>query len=71
MSVIIIAEAGVNHNVDIELAKKLIDAASAANADYVKFQTFKAKHLASKDAEKSDYQKLNTKNNTPNRIAGE
>lgn len=63
MSVIIIAEAGVNHNGDIELAKKLIDAASAANADYVKFQTFKAKHLASKDAEKSDYQKLNTKNN--------
>jgi N-acetylneuraminate synthase len=63
MSVIIIAEAGVNHNGDIELAKKLIDAASAANADYIKFQTFKAKDLASKDAEKSEYQKINTKNN--------
>ena len=63
MSVIIIAEAGVNHNGDIELAKKLIDAASSANADYIKFQTFKAKNLASKDAEKSEYQKLNTKNN--------
>jgi N,N'-diacetyllegionaminate synthase len=63
MSVIIIAEAGVNHNGDIELAKKLIDAASDAHADYIKFQTFKAKDLASKDAEKSEYQKLNTKNN--------
>ena len=63
MSVIIIAEAGVNHNGDIDLAKKLIDAASTANADYVKFQTFKARDLASKEAEKSEYQKLNTKNN--------
>ena len=63
MGVIIIAEAGVNHNGDIDLAKKLIDAASTANADYVKFQTFKARDLASKEAEKSEYQKLNTKNN--------
>ena len=40
--VIIIAEAGVNHNGDIKLAKKLIDVASEAKADYVKFQSFKA-----------------------------
>ena len=39
--VIIIAEAGVNHNGNIELAKKLIDVAAVAGADYVKFQTFK------------------------------
>lgn len=63
MSVIIIAEAGVNHNGNIKLAKKLIDIASDANADYVKFQTFKAENLAKKDAEKSEYQKSNTKNN--------
>lgn len=63
MSVIIIAEAGVNHNGDINLAKKLIDVASDSNADYVKFQTFKAKNLATKSAEKSQYQKSNTKNN--------
>lgn len=53
---IIIAEAGVNHNGDIALAKALIDAASEAGADYVKFQTFKAKNIASKHARKADYQ---------------
>jgi N-acetylneuraminate synthase len=63
MSVTIIAEAGVNHNGDINLAKELINIASDANADYIKFQTFKAENLASKDAEKSEYQKSNTKNN--------
>ena len=42
MSTIIIAEAGVNHNGDIELAKKMVDIASDANADYIKFQSFKA-----------------------------
>tara|TARA_Y100000590_G_scaffold141270_3_gene162072 strand:- start:15386 stop:16405 length:1020 start_codon:yes stop_codon:yes gene_type:complete len=62
MNTIIIAEAGVNHNGDIKLAKKMIDIASDAKADYIKFQTFKAKNLATKDAEKSDYQKMNTKN---------
>ena len=45
MSVIIIAEAGVNHNGDINLAKKLVDIASNAKADYVKFQTFKAQNI--------------------------
>jgi N,N'-diacetyllegionaminate synthase len=59
--VIIIAEAGVNHNGDFENAKKLILAAANAGADYVKFQTFKADKLVSKDAEKAEYQKTNFK----------
>ena len=57
MSVFIIAEAGVNHNGSIELAKKLIDVASDAGVDAVKFQTFKAKNLVSKNAKKAAYQK--------------
>jgi len=63
MSATIIAEAGVNHNGDMKLAKKLVDAASNANADYIKFQTFKAESLASKNSKKSKYQRINTKNN--------
>ena len=59
--VIIIAEAGVNHNGDYKLAKKLILEAAKAGADYVKFQTFKADKLVSKDAQKADYQKSNLK----------
>ena len=59
--VIIIAEAGVNHNGNFENAKKLILAAANAGADYVKFQTFKADKLVSKDAEKAEYQKTNFK----------
>lgn len=55
--VFIIAEAGVNHNGSIELAKKLIDVAVEAGADAVKFQTFKADKLVSKCAQKADYQK--------------
>lgn len=58
--IIIIAEAGVNHNGDIDLAKRLIDAAADAGADFVKFQTFKAKNLVSKSAMKADYQNKNT-----------
>ena len=50
--VLIIAEAGVNHNGSIELAKKLVDAAALAGVDYVKFQSFKAENLVSKDAKK-------------------
>ena len=46
--VIIIAEAGVNHNGDINLAKKMVDAAKQAGVDYVKFQTFKPEKLVSK-----------------------
>ena len=57
--VLIIAEAGVNHNGDIKLAKKLIDAAKEAGADVVKFQTFNPGKLASKYAQMADYQKEN------------
>ena len=60
MSVFIIAEAGVNHNGSIELAYKLIDVASASGADAVKFQTFKAENLVSKNAPKAEYQKQAT-----------
>jgi N-acetylneuraminate synthase len=62
MGTLIIAEAGVNHNGDIRLAKKLIDAAADAGADYVKFQTFKAEKLVSKTAVKAAYQTENTGN---------
>ena len=61
MKTLIIAEAGVNHNGSIEIAKKLIDAAAAAGADYVKFQTFKAEKLVSSTAIKAAYQIENTK----------
>ena len=59
--VLIIAEAGVNHNGSIKLAKKLIDVAVKAKADIVKFQTFKAENLVTKNAKKADYQKQKTK----------
>ena len=58
--VIIIAEAGVNHNGDIKLAKELIDAAVDADADYIKFQTFKAELNISRKAQKARYQLENT-----------
>lgn len=60
MSVFIIAEAGVNHNGDIELAKQLIDVAVKAGVDAVKFQTFKTEKVVSKNAQKADYQKQTT-----------
>ncbi|WP_080238575.1 N-acetylneuraminate synthase [Spirosoma rigui] len=53
---LIIAEAGVNHNGDIDLAKQLIDIAAEAGADIVKFQTFKTEKLVSTAAQKADYQ---------------
>ena len=56
MKVIIIAEAGVNHNGSLEIAKEMIDLADEAGADYVKFQTFKAESLVTKIAKKADYQ---------------
>ena len=59
--VLIIAEAGVNHNGDFDKAIQLIDVAADAGADFVKFQTFKAKNLASINAQKVVYQKENTK----------
>ena len=60
---IIIAEAGVNHNGNINLAKKLIDVASKADADYAKFQTFDVDHLILKNTKTASYQKRNLKNN--------
>ena len=60
MSVFIIAEAGVNHNGSTELAKKLIDVASEAGADAVKFQTFKTENVVSKHAAKAQYQRETT-----------
>tara|TARA_B100000900_G_scaffold365186_1_gene340281 strand:+ start:1163 stop:2161 length:999 start_codon:yes stop_codon:yes gene_type:complete len=57
MSTIIIAEAGVNHNGSIKIARELIDVAADAGADFVKFQTFKAETLATPKADKAIYQK--------------
>lgn len=59
----IIAEAGVNHNGSLELARKLVDAAFAAGADAVKFQTFKTENLLRKDAPKAEYQMRETDKN--------
>lgn len=56
----IIAEAGVNHNGSIGIAKKLIDVAAETGADAVKFQTFKAENMVSRFAAKADYQKKTT-----------
>ena len=58
--IFIIAEAGVNHNGSLELAKKMIDVAAEADADAVKFQTFKAEKVISKYAQKAEYQKKTT-----------
>lgn len=58
--VTIIAEAGVNHNGDFQIAKELVDKASEAGADYVKFQLFKSAELVSANAEMAEYQKKNT-----------
>lgn len=54
--IFIIAEAGVNHNGDIEIAKRLVDEAVLAGADAIKFQTFKAENLVCKNASKAEYQ---------------
>lgn len=61
--VFIIAEAGVNHNGDINLAKQLINVAVECGVDAVKFQTWKTELLVTKDAKMADYQINNTKNN--------
>jgi len=65
MKIIIIAEAGVNHNGNLKTAKKLVDVAKLANADYVKFQSFTHEKLVIKNTPKANYQKsnLNTKEN--------
>ena len=57
---VVIAEAGVNHNGDISIAKQLVDAASLAGADYVKFQTFSAERMVTPTAGKAGYQKQTT-----------
>lgn len=57
--VLIIAEAGVNHNGSLEIAKHLVDEASSAGVDIIKFQTFKAEKLVSKAAKQAEYQKKN------------
>lgn len=59
MKTFIIAEAGVNHNGSLELAKRLIDVAVEAGADAVKFQTFKAENVVTEKAKMAEYQKLN------------
>ena len=59
---LIIAEAGVNHNGSLSIAKQLILAAKEAGADFIKFQTFQAKHMVSKTAPKANYQIKNTHN---------
>ena len=61
--VLIIAEAGVNHNGRLAMAKRLIDAAAAAGADYIKFQTFNAADLVTAKALKADYQQRTTEGN--------
>ena len=58
---IIIAEAGVNHNGSLSLAKKLIKAASRAGADYVKFQTYDVDSMIRKNTKLTIYQKKNLK----------
>ncbi|SCX02839.1 N-acetylneuraminate synthase [Lachnospiraceae bacterium YSD2013] len=58
-SVLIIAEAGVNHNGDINIAKRLVDKAKECNADIVKFQTFNVDRLAAKSAKMAEYQEHN------------
>ena len=62
--VLIIAEAGVNHNGSIEIAKQLVDKAVEAGVDIIKFQTFKAEKLVSKSARQAEYQKKNIGNKT-------
>ncbi|MBF0385933.1 MAG: N-acetylneuraminate synthase [Candidatus Omnitrophica bacterium] len=60
--IFIIAEAGVNHNGDMKLAKKLIDCAFLAGCDAIKFQTFKAENLVTQSAAQAKYQKENSPN---------
>src|SRR5262245_4611638 len=57
----IIAEAGVNHNGSLQMAKELVDASLKVKADYIKFQTFKAEELVRRDAQLAEYQKSSQK----------
>ena len=56
MSTLIIAEAGVNHNGDLAMARRLVDAAADCGADLAKFQTFAADRIVTRDAAKAEYQ---------------
>ena len=64
----ILAEAGVNHNGDINLALELVDIAVETGANAIKFQSFKSENLASKDAKKADYQKENMNSNNDSQL---
>ncbi len=59
MAVTIIAEAGVNHNGSVEMARRMVDVAHAAGVDYIKFQTFKTECIVNRSARKADYQRRN------------
>lgn len=61
----IIAEAGINHNGDLALAKELVDVADSAGADFVKFQSFIAKNLVSANTQQAEYQAKNNNSNEP------
>ena len=63
MNTFIVAEAGVNHNGSLEIAKKLVDVAVDAGSDSVKFQTFKAENIVTRYAQKAEYQKETTAGN--------
>lgn len=69
MKTIIIAEAGVNHNGEIKLAKELIDIAAESKADYVKFQTFKSEKIVSQSAKKAEYQVKNFNENNDSQLS--
>ena len=66
--VLVIAEAGVNHNGDLETAKRLVEVAAKAGADYVKFQTFSAETLATADAPQAEYQRKSDPIGTVNQL---
>ena len=59
-NVTIIAEAGVNHNGSLEIAKELAREAKKAGADYIKFQTYRTENLVTHNAKKAEYQIKNT-----------
>lgn len=67
--VLIIAEAGVNHNGSLEIAKLLIDKAAEAGVDYIKFQTFKSEKLVAKSAKQAEYQQRNLGKSDDNQLS--
>ncbi len=69
MSVIVIAEGGVNHNGSVETAINMVHEAAKAGADYIKFQTFKAEKLVAPSAKKAEYQKNNCGNGDYSQLA--